>query len=372
MYISFSTIITINVSLGVLLLFLLPVLNSTRCLSRINSGCIVAFFIVVLIRALIPVEFFFAKTIPSENVMVFIRDVLRYGFSVAGHVLTVGQILLAIWIIGVILLLGRKIFLCLRLARLIKKMPDAKNKALLKAWEHVNEKYPKTHHIRLAETTLKVPPFAAGFLAPVIVLPKCGFSETEYEFILEHELQHCIHRDILVKLLTDLLCTLCWWNPLSWLLKKMIFDCIEIGNDKRVIKYMTEEKKNEYMECLVHTARVTNVRQPEFVVHFSRFDYKVLKKRLKLISGYRAFKKRWSGIPVFLLLMVLLCLCTSYTYEPYSVPDGYISPAADNSYIVHKDGLYEIYYNGILLETTNSLEYVNENIVIYEENVFED
>lgn len=366
MYISFSTIITINVSLMFFLLLLLPLLNSRYCLKHLSSGCLVAFFIIIMIRALFPTEFSFAKTIRSTHVMVYIRNILHYKLYPAGYETTLLQLLFIIWITGAIFLLARKLYHYIRLVHLIEKMPDAKNEMLLNTWEHVKAKHPSIQNIRLVEINQNVSPFIIGLKKPIIVMPVYSFSQTEYEFILEHEIQHAIRHDSVLKLLADILCTVYWWNPLFYMLKKKTFDYIEIGNDKRLIAFMSDAQKNAYMECLVHTAQKINGRQFGFVLSFNKSDYRTLKKRLELIGNYSGPAKRWVNLPVFLILLLLLCLSTSFTLEPYDLSDGYIRLDQDNSYIIQRDGIYEIYYNGIFIEETDSLEYYNEQIPVYE------
>lgn len=298
-----------------------------------------------------------------------IQDVIMYELNLSGHVLTVSQLLFIIWIVCACAGLGIKLCRYIRLIRLIRKLPQSRNPALIRAWEHVRAKTSLSRDIRLAEVNLNISPFAIGLRHPVIVMPRGPFSYSEYEYILEHELLHCLHHDMLLKLLTDIFCTVYWWNPFIYFLKKETFDYIEIRNDKRMLRSMPEEQRDEYMECLVNATRRISSAPVDFALSFSREDYRSLKKRLRQISIYTDRPKRRLELAVFIVLFFFMGVCTSYTLEAYHpTPDGCFSLNEDNCYILEKDGIYEIYYMDMYFYETDSLEYFNSHIPVYTVN----
>lgn len=64
---------------------------------------------------------------------------------------------------------------------------------------------------------------------------------------------------------------------------------------------------------------------------------------------------------------MLLWLSTSFTFEPYKLPEGpYILFDKYNSYIIQNGDLYDIYYQGELYLTVDSLEYYDPDIPVYQ------
>ena len=365
MNLSYTTIITTVFSLSILLAVLLPLLSCRYCLKYISAGCLIAFYMAVLIRALVPVEFSFSRTIPDSGIIPAIQDVMIAPVSAAGRTFFFRHILLFIWLAAAFFLILRKLLLCLQIQTLIRRIPDCEDPSVQKAWKTILEKYPSAEHIRVVRTKLKISPQAMGIRHPVILLPDDPFTRPEYEMILEHETLHCLRHDILLKTVVDCLCTFYWWNPLFYFLRKQVFDLIEIRNDSRMTRSLSDDEKAVYMQCLTNTVKKIQDPPIPLALPLSRPDQRVLHRRMYMI-GYSSLLGRLRQTAVFLLLLLSLGLATSFTLEPYVKPDEpFFVLDETNTFLVKTNGQYEVYYQGTHLYTTDSIEYFSKDIPVY-------
>lgn len=94
-------------------------------------------------------------------------------------------------------------------------------------------------------------PFILGLIRPKIYLPS-DISETDIEFVTEHEKAHIKRLDHIWKPIGFLLLTLYWFNPIIWV--GYIFLCrdIELACDERVIASKDGEYKKQYSNALIN------------------------------------------------------------------------------------------------------------------------
>ncbi len=366
MNLSFMTILTITFSLCILLAVLLPFLTCRYCLKYISTDCLIAFCMAVLIRALFPVEFSFSRTIPDSGIIPVIRDVMIAPVSAAGQTFCFCHILFFIWLAAACFLLLKKLLLCRQIQTLVRRMPDCKDLTVQSAWKTILKKYPAAADVRILRTKLKISPQIMGILHPVILLPEYPFTQTEYEMILEHEALHCLRHDILLKTAVDFLCTFYWWNPLFYLLRSRIFDLIEIRNDSRMTRSLSDDEKAVYMQCLTDTVKKIQEPPIPLALPLGRPDQKVLHRRMYVVGYSRLSGRIWQAA-FFLFLLLSLGLATSFTLEPYEeLDEPYFVLDAANTFLVKTSGKYEVYYQGDLLYTTDSIDYFSKDIPVYE------
>jgi BlaR1 peptidase M56/HEAT repeats len=81
-------------------------------------------------------------------------------------------------------------------------------------------------------------PRVAGFLRPVILLPKSAdeWSSADREAALVHELSHIKRADRRTQALAQLVCSLYWFNPLSWIAARGLARERERACDDEVLK----------------------------------------------------------------------------------------------------------------------------------------
>lgn len=80
-------------------------------------------------------------------------------------------------------------------------------------------------------------PFAAG--SRYIIFPqnlRQELSQEEFEAVIAHELEHLRWKDPLLKLGCAFVCSICWWIPTTWWLKRFLADQ-ELASDAGVHHY---------------------------------------------------------------------------------------------------------------------------------------
>lgn len=360
------TVFTINLSLSVLLTVLLPLLNCRFCLRNLGGRCLAACCIAVMLRALFPIEFPFSRTIPVDRFIPSVRDLMMYPVTGGGLKVMVWQILLFLWLAVAVFLVGKKILLFCRIQKTVRRLPDCEDETILEVWKAIQEKYPSGKHVRVVRTGLNTSPLITGLRHPVILLPEHEFRSSEYRMILEHEMLHCIRHDVIIKMAADILCAFYWWNPLFYLLRSRIFELIEIGNDRQLTRGFSADEKADYMQCLTNTARKICRRSVPFALSFGRADQKALRRRLDVIGYGKISGKQREAAVLGALLFVLWC-STSFTLEPYVAPEEpYIRMDQSNCYVIQNGKLYDIYYQDTYVYSTDSIEYFNSNIPVYQ------
>lgn len=367
------TIITINLSLSIFLIFLLPLLNRESLLKNLSGRLLAICCIAVMIRALIPVEFPFSITILVTDVLPSIRDVMKYSVTIGDFSVKISALLLFLWMATAFILIAKKFFIYSRLTKTIRRLPECQDSAVLEVLHSLYEKYPSARNIKVVKTNLEISPLATGFKNPVILLPEYRFGKAEYRMILEHELLHCIRHDTLIKFAADILCSIYWWNPLFYLLRGKIFELIELGNDRQMTESFSADEKSTYMQCLADTAKKIHNDSFPFALSFNTGGESNLLRRLRLITEFKA-AGRGKGILALSATLLLLWCLTCFTMEPYEMPESgdYIRFDKHNSYFVQDGDLYEVYYQGQFLHTVDSLEYYDPHIPIYQKGETKD
>lgn len=368
MIISLMSVITVNLLLSAFLICTLPLLNRESCLKSLSGRLLAGCCIAVMVRALIPVEFPFARTILVSKVLPTITRFLRAPFTVSGFPAKVFHLLLLIWILVALFLILKKGLLYFRLQKTVRHLPACTDKAVADAMEALSKKYPAAAQIKVVKTSLPVSPLATGVRKKMIVLPSCPFSAEEYRLILEHELLHCIRMDILIKFAADILCMAYWWNPLFYVLRRKIFELIELDNDRRMTASFSTEERVAYMRCLVDTAGKIHGRPIPFTLSFGEQEETELHRRIRLIGEFKAASRKRETF-LFVMVLFLLLALTSLDLEPYDMPEGdsYFLLTPENSYFIQKGDSYDLYYEREFFFTIDSTEYFDSDIPIYQE-----
>lgn len=180
----------------------------------------------------------------------------------------------------------------------------------------------KAPPLRLGSSTM-----LAGMLQPCVIL--CAenisaseerISPAELRMIFLHELNHFKYRDNWILLLSTLVCTIFWYNPLLWLVRNILREDIEVLCDARTLETCGIQEQ-EYARMLCRSSHLP-VTAPEAGVAMSASGRK-LKLRLQHISSRRKgmFLPRILSL-VLCSAMIALCLtnpmvAAESAYTPY-------------------------------------------------------
>jgi beta-lactamase regulating signal transducer with metallopeptidase domain len=146
-----------------------------------------------------------------------------------------GDLVLAlagVWLLGVLLALGRLALGAFGLAALRRRSrPHAVDPALLPPVAATR----RACELRLSET--QHGPMTWGVIAPVVLLPRNAttWPRERLMAVLLHELAHVRRKDSLTRALSLLICVFYWPNPLVWVAAKALRREAEIAADDAVV-----------------------------------------------------------------------------------------------------------------------------------------
>ena len=162
-------------------------------------------------------------------------------------------------------------------------------------------------------------PMTSGVLSPIVYVPhmeKDWPDMESFQYIIRHELIHIKRCDLLVKLLSLLVITIHWFNPLSFLLYKELSDMGEICCDEAVLERRGEKERKEYCELLLQTAtQKANRPKRHFLTGMSNCRSRATFKRRILEMKV----KKKNRLFLSMIIMGLICMAggmTAFAYDP--------------------------------------------------------
>jgi HEAT repeat protein/beta-lactamase regulating signal transducer with metallopeptidase domain len=176
---------------------------------------------------------------------------------------TLLSIALAIWVIGMMWLVGRLVIGAVLLRRVVRKGTALDNTEwrhpLLEAADRLAlERLP-----RLVMSDRLPMPFACGVLDPAIVLPTgaAEWDDRRRRAVLFHELAHLARYDLIGNALGQLACAVYWFHPLVWVAARKLRVESERAADDLVLGVGT--RASEYADHLLQiVCRAARSRTP--------------------------------------------------------------------------------------------------------------
>ncbi len=147
-------------------------------------------------------------------------------------------------------------------------------------------------------------PFVFGLFRPRIYMPQ-GLSGNEYRYLLHHEKTHIKRKDMLFQVIGITTLILHWFNPLVWLAFRLFENDMEMSCDEEVIKNIGTDLRADYCISLVTYARKSSI--PEYLVSTISFGKKDVKERIKNIMKYRKISTVLSVLCVVAVSTVFVC-----------------------------------------------------------------
>lgn len=313
---------------------------------RIVGRYICVLLALVAGRMLMPFEYTFTITLFSRNVLTRLRDLMVYKVGVGTHAVTIGQILLLIWmagaVSGVFLYVGKYIYFI----HIIRRCPDYYKYNVDAVIDRININYRKSKEFKVLLVSGIQTPAIFGLLHPKILMPEVDYSEKEINYILCHEMLHYYRHDLMVKVLCEFLCVIYWWNPVVFLLRKLVSRVLELRVDFLLTLGFSNEEKIDYMECIIKSMKAGGRKTTNLVIPFAVLKRGIMKQRFNCIWENHWIKKGKKGILIVISSCLLFLLSVSFVVEPWyevDIPGTFDCPEQDESYLLEKDGYYEIY-----------------------------
>lgn len=349
----YSLIWTFLISCPMLLLIFI-LRRRSDYLTKYGVTFISILYIFCTVRMLFPIEF------PSHQKV--ICDLYLYSFlmnlyakSEDIHKKIVMAIIIAIWIIGIIVAVVRKMREWNRVkGYLIKGTSEGDGVA-----EGILKKIDPECPIKIEYNLAIAEPFIKGLRHPVIYLPEKECNEKELEFILMHEYLHWKRKDLWKKFVINIIGIIFWWNPLAYLLCKDLDQIIELNCDNAMSKRYSEMDTLYYLDTLTYMAggRRANFDEvsSDTLGFVKELEVRPLKQRFHYVMFKKDDKKIQRKMNLFILCVSVVWFMASYYFilQPkYNIPQvdvhqGDTPFVADdeNSYLEEqKDGTYIFYY----------------------------
>ena len=141
-------------------------------------------------------------------------------------------------------------------------------------------------------------PCVVGFLHPRIYLP-VGLTEMQQRHTIAHERAHLQHRDHIWKLMSYVVLSVHWFNPVVWLLYRQFQQDLEMACDERVLKALGPSVRADYSESLLALAKKQHLVVPNPIA----FSENTTKDRITKVLRY---KKPLAAVTVAALVLSLI------------------------------------------------------------------
>lgn len=144
-------------------------------------------------------------------------------------------------------------------------------------------------------------PMLAGFIRPALYLPDENISAADAAFIFRHELTHCRHGDLWLKLLLTAAQCVHWFNPLVYLIVRFAQEDIELACDDAVVRGQNAAYRRAYGETILRSAIAQSRRRQSLVSCFGD-EKKTLMRRFEGLFD-KSVKKRGAALIVLVALL---------------------------------------------------------------------
>lgn len=384
---SFSTIYTTIITSNILFIVVACFLNSKSFLYKVGYKILGFLAVLALFRLLLPFEFPFTQTLQLPKWISFFLTKIHYAlFYIGKFKVSPWVLFLIIWSGGILYQVHRFIKENRMLAQYIKcNGEDVTNSPpYASALTKIHHKSKKKISCRIIKLPGINSPMLYGLFSPCILLPQqMNFDKQELYYILNHEITHFLHHDILLKYSLRLISILYWWNPACHILRHHTDLLLEMRIDESIAQ-ASPDSGHDYLGCLLHVAEqaiqtpsADYVNVPKSVhtlpIGFSSRNHSELTKRFQMLLQARKRSKPLTYVVITLFITLSLLLYTSsylFIWEAgYNNPnhlEGTFTLSKENAYIVkNPDGTYDIYWNSMHIETTDSIYSYSKDIPIY-------
>ena len=357
------------------IIFLVLIFRNRKIMFRLGLPLLVGFVILICVRMIFPVELL------SISHNVYLPDLLA---TIVGETRRVRffhdtvswwNILEIIWGCGILYSLFRYIKRNHAFRKYVRKhaVVLSDSSVQMQTFTQIQSETAKkgVQKIQLLTLPLLKSPVIWGIRKTYILIPATlELSETEWRYVLLHEVNHYLHKDLYIKFLLHIICMIYWWNPFCRFLKNDTDTILEMRIDQTLASNPTHTA--EYLSCLLKTASY-QIENPLPVPDFSiNFCDSVLARRFETLTQKQ--NKSTSTLAVILFLSISFFIYVSSYFiifeDNYFPPDMFtddiIIPTKDNCFVIERsDGAYDFYLNGEYITTLPDKEYCIPDINTY-------
>ncbi len=191
--------------------------------------------------------------------------------------------LLFIWIAGAVCRFSIQIGKYIHLIHMLGKCPGYFKHNMEAVINRINREYGKSGRFKVLLVPGINTPAVFGLIHPKILMPETDYTEKEIYYILKHEMLHYYQHDMMIKILWETLCSVFWWNPAVFLLKKQLTRVLELKVDRLLTSGFSEEEKISYLECIVKSMKTGRQEQTSLMITFATQKGNAMKQRFSCI-----------------------------------------------------------------------------------------
>lgn len=322
-----------------------------RLLDIWSVSGVITLYIFCMVRMFIPIEVPWVTVIFSEHVFNMLHRLLYADVILVGYGrIEVWRLLFFIWAFVSMILFIRLIFSYLRMNYHISNLPCTKSKTLNTILEQIENSENHSLKAEVIRSSGIDEPLGVGILHKKILIPDIEYSTKNLFYIIRHEYMHLKNQDLLVQLLINLLCTIYWWNPFIYFLRKDLEHSFEIRCDQMVVRGMNDDEIADYLDTLLTVFREKKMRKKDFrnvvsMLGIERSHRDDMKERFDLLieESSPAFKT-YGRIAAIIAMLFFLGLSYSFILQPKFLPQDEDIITLPDSYEVETDESYIIHY----------------------------
>lgn len=369
MMLSFGSMVTCLVLSSILVLYLSIVMKYTRVIFSGGVKFVLVGIILVMIRMVIPFEFPFTYTIPSDKILPLIS--VFFHVEIPPYNITVARILLVVWIVVAVIRLLLFAIKQYKFQKMIRIMPTVNTLQIQTISKEINQKFKNPVAVRVVQIPQILSPMITGMVRPTVILPNVAYTDQELTYILKHEVEHYYRHDLWLKMAVELFACIYWWNPVAYLVKKQVVTAFEMANDIDITQTLGEHEKLEYLSCLLKTAKSNYVAPSNVSLCFVGGNHSNLKRRFDVIMKFGVVHKV-RAYALINLSVIFLLSAASYTvvFEPYILPPEVeattVEWSIDNTYFVKNGQRYDVYVDEKYFVTLDALNPMYSDYTVYE------
>ena len=322
-------------------------------LHKVGAPFLLGFYLLSIGRMILPVELPYVNEIPLRNWYSQVMEGFYLNENIWANISWSWVELVGLcWgTVSIILLMVFSIQYCVSLKKLLSFF-SKRDVAAGKILNEIQQERGKRFAVQIYRCSGSQVPMGIGLFKKKILLPEKDLSDKELRYILCHEYTHFLHKDLFIKMMTQLYCCVFWWNPLVYLLCKDVAQILEIKCDLTVTGEYSNQQKAEYLQTIVNLLKNEKKGKkhclPVAAGLLQSDDSLSLVERFKLVSASVCPKKSWT----FALLLGSFCmLFVSYlfvfqpAYDPpasdfYTEADITVPNLGHVYLLKHKDGTY--------------------------------